>query len=455
MCTESQTPPHHPTYNVKLSQARITQIIGVLYPGAKVVQCQQLPRGKSFNNRIYFLDVETDGEESSASTLELVLKLCGHYFGATKVQNEVGALFLLDRLCPTVPSSKIVAWSEDGATATMLRNGEITECNSMDSSAVKGAVTDPGWVLQTRLPGRVLTFEDLDGPQGVSIIRELARHMAEWRTSIPNVASIGSIRLPGNDLETLSQQKLNGAPLPAGLSIGGLILTHKYDPKALTSWLQYYDYQLRDQYEHLMESPELSRLRSQIQGPVSDLLGRLQKLPFLTSTGVRFSHMDFSPRNILISENATDGPIVTGILDFEFSAFLPSQSEFLNGLVNQSDDWPPHHYRDLLEELQRLESEGAASDQPRQSIDVPSTDPPEKTCKALARCICSYHTLRHLSVLESIIGSTAPWWISANSHIGKEQELGEECDKAANIVLGGIKTLSVFWDDTAETSAPL
>lgn len=101
-----------------------------------------------------------------------------------------------------------------------------------------------------------------------------------------------------------------------------------------------------------------------------------------------------------------------------------------------------------MSELRRIEDERDASDPSAPTIDIPGTDPPPEPCENAAQCLCSYHTLRHLGELESIIGSTAPWWISASSHIGKEEELERECAKAADIVLGGIERLRPFWEHT-------
>jgi hypothetical protein len=302
-------------------------------------------------------------------------------------------------------------------------------------------------VLQTRLPGRILTSEDLDHPMGSALLPQLAGYMAAWRTQIPDPGVIGGIIFA--DLQSSNRiQGWDGAACSGmtGMGVGGLLLMHEYDKRPLSSCREFYSYQLQDQIKHLSRLPEYAVLRTSIEEQVSNFARRLPKLPFLSDTKIRFSHMDFSPRNILVSKNAHGTLEVTGVLDFEFAAFLPSTSEFLNSIVNQSTDWPLRHYKKFMAELQKLEDEkhtGVAG----VSVDVPNAEPPPTTpCKDAERCLCSYHTLQHLGVLESIIGSTAPWWIMPNSHVGKREELEQECTKAARIVLEGVEKLRPFWD---------
>jgi hypothetical protein len=51
------TPPHHPTHNVRFSSETIHTIISTACPGQSLLSIETLPSGKSFNNRIYFVDV--------------------------------------------------------------------------------------------------------------------------------------------------------------------------------------------------------------------------------------------------------------------------------------------------------------------------------------------------------------------------------------------------------------
>lgn len=65
-----------------------------------------------------------------------------------------------------------------------------------------------------------------------------------------------------------------------------------------------------------------------------------------------FVHGDIFPRNILVSNS--DPPTVTGIIDFEFSGFLPPSEEFEQDLSADRDvaDWPVEIYQMLVDELE-------------------------------------------------------------------------------------------------------
>jgi len=118
------TPPHHPTHSDHFSHSKITSIISSTLPHCDLLSIEQLPSGKSFNSRIYFLAIETEtrdtsgednGEDAFNRQTKLVLKVSGQFFGPDKVQNEVSCLWLLERYCPDVPAPRVIAWSEDGS----------------------------------------------------------------------------------------------------------------------------------------------------------------------------------------------------------------------------------------------------------------------------------------------------------------------------------------------------
>src|SRR5271155_2008118 len=69
-------------------------------------------------------------------------------------------------------------------------------------------------------------------------------------------------------------------------------------------------------------------------------------------TAMTFTHYDFSPCNILVSEGSP--PLITGILDFEFADFFPNKEEFTNNAIANDQDWPEAAYRAFLEELEKL-----------------------------------------------------------------------------------------------------
>ena len=112
--------PHHPTYNVHLSAETIHKIVSAACPGQSLLSFEPLSSSKSFNNRIYFLEVEN--VEEGAQKQSLVLKVSGQFFRPDKVQNEVPCLMLLDKHCPNVPVPRAIAWSEDRFTPSLFKS---------------------------------------------------------------------------------------------------------------------------------------------------------------------------------------------------------------------------------------------------------------------------------------------------------------------------------------------
>jgi hypothetical protein len=355
------------------------------------------------------------------------------------VQNELCAIELVKSFCPSVPVAETVAWSSDGR-ACLKRDpsGRVLEVMLPGKS-------DRPWILQRRLQGRVLTIGDLDGRHGQHILRRLASHLAAWRTQIPDQMRIGNMMLGGlPESESSAEDTVLHSPNDK-IRISGLLLNHKPDTPALGSWAEYYENQLRDQYDHLITTPALCQLADSIKALVATFLPEVKRMPFLNNKSIKFSHMDFSPRNILIKESAdpTRAPEITGILDFEFATFLPSPVEFLNSIVNQADDWPIRHYQTLLAELRQLDSTEESSNA-SSNIEVPVVDSPQESCQNPARCLCPYHTFEALATLQAVIAAAAPWWISSTSHIDKEAELKAACEASTEFVVAGIDKLRVY-----------
>ncbi|KAG7289220.1 hypothetical protein NEMBOFW57_005584 [Staphylotrichum longicolle] len=64
-----------------------------------------------------------------------------------------------------------------------------------------------------------------------------------------------------------------------------------------------------------------------------------------------FTHFDLSPRNVLVSGTP---PMVTGLVDFEFSGFFPKVDEFVNDYVDNGGDWASAAYSAYLGRLAEL-----------------------------------------------------------------------------------------------------
>jgi hypothetical protein len=436
---EDKTPPHHPTYNVKLTHQQVEDIVQSVFKDGRVVRAEELPRGQSFNNRIYFITVESHHPDQQSLPEQYVLKLCGHYFGSTKVQNELCAIELVRKFCPSVPIAETVAWSFDGrACFSRDVDGRLAQ-------AMLSGKSDRPWILQRRLRGRMLTIGDLDGKFGQHILHRLAQHLAAWRTQIPDQTRIGNMMLEAHPRSNIPAEDSVLYTAQGEVQINGLLLNHRPNTPVLSTWAGYYENQLRDQYDHLIGTPALSQLAESIQLSVAKFLPELKHLPFLKSKSIKFSHMDFSPRNTLISESAdaSEAPEITGILDLEFAAFLPAPSEFLNSIVNQADDWPVRHYQTLLVELRQLERIEKRNDAGL-TVEVPMVDPPQESCQNPESCLCGYHTFQALATLQAVIAAVAPWWISSTSHIDKEAELKAACEASTETVIAGIERLRSY-----------
>jgi hypothetical protein len=203
------TPPHHPTYNVRFSPETIKGILTIACPVQRVLNIETLPSGKSFNNRLYFVDVglkdrDAPDERSSSDSGDsvqkqsMVLKVSGQFFGPDKVQNEISCLLLLEKHRPDVPVPRIVAWSEDGLTIRCYASAGLFPPMSVsvqDPSSRPGIdIGGRGWVLMTRRPGRLIRVEDLQGPHSASLMRQLARYAAQWRQKMPRPDRIGNVK---------------------------------------------------------------------------------------------------------------------------------------------------------------------------------------------------------------------------------------------------------------------
>ena len=365
MAQQATTPPHHPTFNIHLSTQTISSIAEVTFPELHLVQTEQLPSGRAFNNRVYFLTLERKINAASEAGLtnvsagvflEQVLKVSGRGFGPSKVRNEVSCLLLLERCCPDVPVPRALSYSADGKVVYRIHRDidgipfRITE-HQLERFADQLC---PGWVLLSRVSGRVLRLEDLQGATGDQIMRQLARYKAECRLSLPLVGEIGNVRLFTSDevdslLHTASYPTFAGLP---DCRIDGLLLCSTQPSGAIRSSQEYYRHRLNDQTTILRTEEVFAPNRSRIGDRVRKFM--MHTLPkLLLSRQVQnfaFTHYDFSPRNVLVTQ--TPPPRLTGFVDFEFAGFFPSEEDFVNDAIDNQGDWPESSYSTFLDELE-------------------------------------------------------------------------------------------------------
>lgn len=414
--SSSVTPPHHPIHGVHVAQSTIDQIIRT-FPNAQLASTTPLERGKSYNNRIYFLTISKSGPcslfQGEEADCEVVLKANGRFFGADKIQNEVGFLRLLQQYCPRIPTPRVLAWSENGedmVTSLPVAGEAKRTALSVDDKQ------HGGWILMSRVKGTSMSDLDLDEETMARLMVDLADIVAEWRTTTPAQKYVGSLRFCDSedmkgeepDIQLGEAGTASGLDMVVrGILIDGIKFTHPVlDPA------EYHAIKIREKMRELQTSNTYARNRTlvpKLEAFVNDTLPRLNISG--REQGYVFTHYDLSPRNVLVSGSP---PKISGIVDFEFSGFYSILDEFLNDYGANVEDWKTHHYNTYLE---RLESKGIKT--PLKSIDKVTWD------KA--------HSIDRM--LENI----APWWLPG-PHTGEALE--EELKKAEAIVLEKIATLN-------------
>ncbi|KAJ3540928.1 hypothetical protein NM208_g4842 [Fusarium decemcellulare] len=335
------TPPHQPTAGVRILRKEIEIIAGLGFPDHDMISVTQAPFGKSYNNRIYYLQLRQTTVEKQA-VQKFVLKVNGRFFGPSKIQNEVSCLRLVQKYCPSVPAPRALAWSEDGHVATFATPFRTESC-SIDIPTGLDTLSHGRWILMTRQPGSPLAEADLDDVTIMSIANQLGDIVACWRQSVPTQNCCGNIRLPApNDDETDNKLMIRGA-LHIGIDAINPV-THIND---------YYKAKLEKSLARLQTTNSFARSRyliEPIQGFIRDTLPQLDlgSGRDMDPNEFVFTHYDLSPRNILISGHP---PRVTGIVDFEFSGFFPAVEEFLNDAISNKRDFPRVFYNTYLEHL--------------------------------------------------------------------------------------------------------
>lgn len=404
------TPPNWPIHNVGLTDEQLSDIIAKVYTGSALSKKTQLGKKKSFNNRIYFVQIEHQAPEDELPD-EVVIKVNGRFFGSSKVQNEVASLVLLQQHCSKVPAPRVLAWSEDGSKICAIRNGvfAVLYDDVIETDGVPTRTCAHGWIMITKLPGRILQSDDLSS-KNQGLVEELADIVASWRADIPHRTVVSNLAL--QPAGYTSSNALHGLELMSG----GLILCETQPPSPIRSSAAYYTNLLSDQM-HKVDTKQVfdfvrSRLLKRLQSFRESLLPHLlhsdshnQEERFV------FTQQDFAPRNVLVQDSADGKLHVSGIVDFEFAGFFPPAEEFLNCKARQSDDWSEDFFESLCV---ALASRG---------IGVPGHNTEMER----------FDVLRDLAVM---IENVAPWWLQDGHVVGKalEEELTVTCKTVENII---------------------
>ena len=412
MSTRPPTPPHRPTFNVRLNEERLRRIVRLVFPDHSVTSVQQLESGKSYNNRIYFIDIEpaqVDPGHANAPQ-SLVLKLAGHFFDHRKIENELGCMLLLRKYCPDLPVPEPFAWSANG---TSIRTVDGKKINAQEGKPF----SDHAWILTSRLEGRVLTVADLDSKNGDNVLKQLAKYLTMWRTQVPESPLWGNLRIQTDEKSQVDATTFKDLIPGKIFAVDAFLLNNFY----WSNTLSYYPTLAQDQLKRLNQEPQFKRTKLAHGAEWEEWIQNdLPQYHLSRERNNVLTHFDFSPRNILMSYIGTQLR-VTGILDFEFTGFCPPEEEFLNATIRQEGDWEERHWDVIMREMAKLEQK------------VPPTP-------ALERSKCFDETeWKRARIIAKTIDRLAPWEIMEGKF--GEEELKRELDEAAGAVNEGLKKL--------------
>ncbi|KAK5231738.1 hypothetical protein LTR47_007141 [Exophiala xenobiotica] len=487
MDPERATPCASPSYKIYLSDEAIKSIICRSLPDVKEDQItiEQLGSGKSFNNRIYYVDLSQptsicrptwngDGVDISRNPKReqissLVLKVAGFPFGGAKIQNELACLLLLEKYCPSIPTPELVAWSEDGrriktpidtrgsrerslSVPTQLKTLSIDD----DSTSAREETADQGWLLMTRAPGRTITHADLSGAQGASIMHQIAEHVATWRHALPATRTVGNMRLIGrNSIPPASATLYDKAILPGlDVYIDGII-TKPTSPSPLKTYLEYITHILRANLRTLKNCKLLQRNEERVNAIVRQFIkDTLSKLSLLhgksKAANMVFTHYDISPRNVLVSpvghvhgdaanSNSNVAVAVSAVIDFEFAGFYPAAEEFTHTVENSHSEWTVPLFGEFLSELDRREALPACLAEHISSESEPM-DGVEVEFGQDEHIPFGGPDFHQAVLLHRVAANIAPWWIKEESELS-EDELKSELDGAKMRIENAVKML--------------
>ena len=412
MSARPPTPPSFPIYEVYLHHNKIEAILRAVLPDHKLLNIVQLSSSESYNNRIYLIDLQIADDHFKATnpffTSGLVLKLVGRDFDHVKVENEVGCLLALNEHCPEVPCPRILAWSTAGQ-----------EIETADEKVIEAeqyhASVDRGWILMSRLPGRILTVADLDSKYGTDILNQLAKYIASWRQKLPVQTRSGILRLNCPDTSKEDTPSL----LPdRRVTIDGYLLFKTQSHNHLS----YYQAIAQEQLSQMKQNPQFQPLNARLGRKIEQwITGELPHHHISQATSFFLTHMDLAPRNILIS---TEESIhITGILDFEFAGYFPQEEEFINAAARQDDDWEERHWTILMQELAKLGEEV----------------PPMSGLSGDASCCFDEVEWDETCAIARILDRMAPWEI--RDGLVEEEDLVGELENAAKVVQDSLDKL--------------
>ena len=454
---ERLTPRANPNYDIYFSDEKIKSVVERCLANVKKdhMTIEHLPSGKSFNNRIYFINlnepflntrpewkpeefqVEVAKSSTQIQSSFLVLKIAGHPFGRNKVQNEAACLLLLEKYCPSIPCPRLVAWSDDGKKVRTpefprgFREAEVKNVPVLAIQAEDGVIIEnvrkdtegQGWMLLTREPGEPISDEDLSGKAGDELMRQIAVHVATWRKDMPAAKAVGNLRIVGSGSQPGPAAALYDKSIVPGydVHIDGLI-TNASPQSPLGSAEKYAAFSLKSSLKKLKEGKLYGETSDEVYDIVKRFLDNsLSKLPMfrIAFEPMFFTHDDLSTRNVLAVPHGNGGVKVSSIIDFEFAGFFPKDEEFANCLQNDNLEWPLKKYASFLDELKQRDAlpEALAAKIPAVSALGNASD------MALEFGISEFH---QATLLLRMCINAAPWWIKEEKVFTEEELLAEQ-----------------------------
>ena len=475
------TPRANPNYDIYFSDEKIKSVVERCLPHVKKEQMniEHLPSGKSFNNRIYFVnlsepvlttrpewknnEVEVTKSKTQIQSSFLVLKIAGHPFGRNKVQNEVACLLLLEKYCPSIPCPKLIAWSDDGKKIrtpqyprgfrdTEPKNVPVLAIQAEDGVPIENERKDTegqGWMLITREPGRPINLEDLSGKAGNQLMRQIAAHVATWRKEMPPAKAVGNLLIVGTNSKPGPAAVLYDKAILPGYEIHiNALITNSPPQSPLTTSEKYNALILKNSLKRLKDDKLLSDTSEEVYDLVKRFVdASFSKLPMFRngSESMIFTHDDLSTRNVMVAPSGSGDIKLSAIIDFEFAGFFPKDEEFAGHMQNENEEWPLKKYATFLSELKNLEAlpEALAAHIPASSTLGNAND------KCFEFGTADFHQATLL--LRTSINA-APWWIKEEKGFTRE-ELQTEVKAAKARVEKAVAWLEGMVPETPEKRA--
>ena len=275
-------------------------------PGSSLNSVTPLPRGKSFNNRIYYLNVKLHRTHNfqdlwPSENAELVLKVNGRFFGPAKIQNEVACLCILAESSLDIPTPRVVAWSSDGRS--------IRHINAPQERAVEETVknvgevdfaTKHGWILMTRMKGDPLSVDKLSQEDIRRLASQLADIVSNWRQMCPASDFCGNIGIVdegycGTTTVEVTRSTRSGLFMAIGTSLLGSDLTPS---SPVSNLYDYFRLKLEGRLDklntlvpltanrHLISESEISLIKPFLTSKYSASMGKGNKASLFSRTTI-------------------------------------------------------------------------------------------------------------------------------------------------------------------------